>query len=104
MKGVSGMNRIKFELSMPNVGSWNGKWTGEKNNYYRVYKMSKKSTKNLLGESDKKSWWYNFGDGWSASVVASIVPTGLRLPKSDGFCGYDWMIDSIRSYGEIKTK
>ena len=24
--------------------------------------------------------------------------------KSDGFCGYDWMIESIIKYGEIRYK
>lgn len=98
------MRRVIFKLAMPNIGSWNGKWTGADRKYFRVYKMGKKGINNLLGGKESMSWFYNFGDGWSASVEASIVPDGERLPKSDGFCGYDWMIDSIRLHGEIRAK
>ena len=27
---------LSFTLSMPNIGSWNGKWTGSKNLYARA--------------------------------------------------------------------
>jgi hypothetical protein len=96
------MKRIIFKLSMPNVGSWNGKWTGSGNKYFRVFKMADKAVRKLIGDKERMSWFYNFGDGWSASVEASIVPAGEKFPKSDGFCGYDWMIDSILSRGEIR--
>ena len=28
---------VAFELSMPNRGSWNNRWTGEDRRYVRVY-------------------------------------------------------------------
>jgi hypothetical protein len=93
---------IAFELSMPNVGSWNGRWTGEKDLYVRVKKLPKQQAESIL---QKPTYSYNFGDGWRASIKATQVDskeaTGLRK-KSRGFCGYDWMIDSIIKKGFVE--
>lgn len=95
------MRRVKFTLSMPNVGSWNGKWSGSDKKYFRVFKMNDTEIKHLLQDTDTRYWYYDFGDGWGAGIMANIVPSGQKLPKSDGFCGYDWMIDSIIKYDDI---
>lgn len=104
---------IKFELTMPNVGSWNGKWTGESNLYakiinwdkhYGVSKTSKEKVKKIL---DIGEFYYSFGDGWGANVSVLKIDNkdAIKIRKtSRGFCGYDWMIDSILKYGEIKKK
>ena len=98
------MKTIIFSLSMPSVGSWNGKWTGASRNYYRKMNLSDKFAAKIgLDESGKASWGYSFGDGWSARVSARTKEKGERLPKSDGFCGYDWMIDSILTHGKIQA-
>jgi hypothetical protein len=50
------------------------------------------------------SYYYNFGDGWGASVsVRKVTAAQARKieRKSVGFCGYEWMIDSIIRDGEI---
>jgi len=96
------MNRVVFKLSMPNVGSWNGRWSGEERNY--IIKKSvtdKKLTE--LGITDMKpaSWYYSWGDGWGASVDCRLLKKGERLKKSNGFSGYDWMVTSIMDYGKI---
>jgi hypothetical protein len=101
---------IAFELTMPNVGSWNGKWTGAGRCYVRIINFTQKygtsatakeKVKDILKNS---SYYYNFGDGWGANVSVREVKAGeaakLRR-KSVGFCGYEWMIDSILQYGEI---
>jgi hypothetical protein len=94
------MRHFVFELSMPNCGSWNGKWTGA-NHYYAVTR--KLSNKSRLVPR-KEYYRYNFGDGWAAKVtvreVSAKEATHARR-KSQGFCGYEWMVDSILSYGEI---
>jgi len=97
------MKRVKFTLSMPNRGSWNGGWSGSERHYYRQFRMSDKAVRNILGDKETANFGYNFGDGWYANVGVSIIPVGTRLPKSDGFCGYDWMISSIKCYGEIRA-
>lgn len=92
-----------FTLSMPNVGSWNGKWTGDKISYTRTKKAisyNKKIYPNLT-EGD---FYYNFGDGWGANVNVKLV-TLTEAKKSNkttkGFCGYEWMIDSLINNGKI---
>lgn len=96
------MKRIEFRLSMPHVNSWNGKWTGNGRNYIIVQSMSDKVATNLLSGKDKESFYHDFGDGWTACVTARVVPSGERLGKSDGFCGYNWMVDNIRAYGSTR--
>jgi hypothetical protein len=103
------MTIICFELSMPNVGSWNGRWSGEGRCYVRIRKFGRsKATKqpavNILAEG---SYYYNFGDGWGAGVSVREVTASEAAKierKSAGFCGYDWMIDSIIRDGEILLK
>ena len=91
---------ISFELSMPGNRSWNGKWSGEGNCYAMVKTFNK-------GKEPKLGYYtYNFGDGWMAAVTVREItgPAAKMLrKKSRGFCGYDWMVDSILSHGEIRT-
>ena len=122
---------IAYFLSMPNVGSWNGQWSGSGRKYVKVRKYDKKTgTKIMKGCSEimerkysgsifdrkvvsetptgrfSKSWYYRWNDGWGASVVAETVDSKLanKLRKeSDGFCNYDWMINSIERIDEIKN-
>jgi hypothetical protein len=103
------MTIICFELSMPSVGSWNGRWSGEGRCYARIRRFGRneaakeQAAKILAGES----YCYNFGDGWGASVsVHQVTATEARKieRKSTGFYGYDWMIDSILRDGEILVK
>lgn len=98
------MKRIEFRLSMPGNNAWNGRWSGEGRNYTKIRKLSDKRAAAMLGEKSEDSWGYAFGDGWFASVSARIVPKGERLKKSDGFYGYEWMVDSIVWHGEILTQ
>ncbi len=103
---------ISFKLTMPNVGSWNGQWTGASRKYYVVQKISdtwmkkQEHFKRLL-EERRDSWHYSWNDGWGANVTAEIIDAAeakKRRKQSAGFCGYEWMIDAIKYCGEIKTK
>jgi len=100
---------LAFELTMPNVGSWNGQWTGSQKLYVKVFNYSQrygtsKASKEKLDSIKDKNFYYNFGDGWCANVSVKQVDANkaakLRA-KSSGFCGYEWMIDSILQYGKI---
>jgi len=95
---------LSFTLSMPNIGSWNGKWTGAKNLYAITENIrSKKQAQKIL---DKEYYHYDFGDGWSAGVTVNSVTAkkAAKLRKaSNGFCGYEWMIKSIKLYGDIRS-
>ena len=103
---------ISFELTMPNVGSWNGKWTGADKKYYVIKKISKTYIDKQehfkeLKSKGKDSWYYNFGDGWGANIRAEIINSAeasKRRKNSKGFYGYEWMVDSIIFKGVIETK
>lgn len=93
------MKRVMFRLSMPSVGSWNGKWTGAGRRYFIVKNMPDKFVGKLLDGKTDRSWHHTWGDGWAACVTASIIEKGVRIGKSDGFCGYEWMVGNIMTYG-----
>lgn len=95
---------LSFELSMPNVGSWNGRWTGEGEKYYKHRKVSKADGEKILDGKERQSWYYNFGDGWGASVSVVQVSASEKNKReriSVGFSTYEWMIEEILKYGRI---
>lgn len=106
--------KVSFKLTMPSVGSWNGKWTGAANKYYVIRDFFKTSRDrsgatvntitDLLDGKESRSFYYNFGDGWGANVKMEIVDARearKRIKESSGFCGYEWMINSILKLGKI---
>ena len=92
-----------FELTMPGANSWNGKWSGDSKKYYLF--MSGVSKKKME-ELDGKYFSYSFGDGWRAGVSVDMI-TGMEKRKrakvNAGFYGYNWMAESIRTWGKILT-
>jgi hypothetical protein len=101
---------IAFELTMPNVGSWNGKWTGEDRYYARVFNFTKRygQSKTAIEKANAilkgKNYYYSFVDGWGANVETKKVTVAEAAKirrRSKGFCGYDWMIESILNCGKI---
>ena len=97
------MKYIVFKLSMPSVGTWNNKWSGAGNFY--AYKIKLKD--NVFSKIDlQSSYNYNFGDGWTANISVQIFDkskgANFEMKGSKGFCGYEWMIDSILKYNEIR--
>lgn len=95
------MKRVEFRLSMPGVASWDGRWSGAAKNFAIVKSLTDRRVRELLEGNAEVAWVYNFGDGWCAEVTARVVEKGERLRRSDGFCGYGWMVDSILADGEI---
>lgn len=105
-------NRIvSFELTMPNKGSWNGKWTGDNEKYYIIKTLSEKFLNSKeyfkrLVDKGSDNFYYSFGDGWGANVVVEIidgVESRKRRRISKGFWGYDWMVESILYHGRIEV-
>ena len=90
---------------MPNSGSWNGRWSGEKDRHCIIRDYSEKDfenyKKNLIG-----TWFYRWDDGWTACIngdeITRETATKLKRLKTS-FCGYDWMVGSIVKYGKIMT-
>ena len=88
--------RVEFKMTMPGIGSWDGKWSGSSKNYLIVRSLSDEEIKAL---GVPCSWSHHWSDRWSANVSARIMKKGERSKKTDGFCGYDWMVDNIVRYG-----
>lgn len=94
------MKTLSFELTMPGVNSWNGKWSGEKKRFIKIIRVGADCI------AQPSNYGYNFGDGWYANVeVREIAGKEARKLRriSAGFCGYDWMINEIRFHGRILT-
>ena len=89
---------VCFELSMPSMASWNGRWSGEDKLYAVI-----RSLKTL----PKKDYYsYEWSDGWRAGVSVRQVDSkeAAKIRRnSSGFCGYDWMVTSIIDRGKIET-
>lgn len=88
---------------MPNRGSWNGQWSGQDKKYFLIKKVSEKNEHlKEVFEKGSDSWHYSWGDGWGANIHAMVVDgkeSARRRKKSSGFCGYDWMVDTILRFG-----
>jgi hypothetical protein len=103
------MKHVSFELTMPNVGSWNGKWTGADKKYYIIKKFSDRFFKDQLEKlldngKTYTNYYYSWNDGWGANVKMEVIDAAdgrKRQKMSKGFAGYDWMVSSIIKYGGI---
>jgi hypothetical protein len=92
---------------MPNRASWNGGWSGEDRNYSIERELSDAKLCKLFDLAPegfdlskcRHIWTHRWSDGWVAQVSARVVPANEELPKSDGFNGYEWMIDNILTTG-----
>lgn len=118
------MKTLSFKLTMPNVGSWNRKWTSEDKLFYIIKKVSDDVYEKIMKDAKSEpiykgafvreqigetppmtSFYYSFGDGWGASVIVEKVDSkeaNKRKRISKGFSGYDWMVDNIILYNEIR--
>ena len=74
---------------------------------FRKFGRSKATKEQAAKILAGQSYSYDFGDGWGASVSVREVTASeaARIERKPvGFCGYDWMIDSIIRDGEILVK
>lgn len=95
---------LSFALSMPSNNAWNGKWSGDESFYAIVRNVRTQAKAQII--LDGKRYTYNFGDGWCAAVTVREVDAKEARQirnKSQGFCGYDWMVDSIFRSGKIEA-
>lgn len=96
---------LSFTLNMPSRGSWNGKWSGENYLFVIIKKFNGKKGRERANKVLEKSYHhYSWSDGWAAGIDIKEIngeeAKGLKR-RSQGFCGYDWMVDSILERGEI---
>ena len=95
--------KVLFTLTFPGVNTWNGRWTGE-GKLYCIGKDYIRYGKTLYPNLKEGNYGYDFGDGWYANInVSFVTPTECRklTKKSSGFCGYEWMCESILKNGKI---
>lgn len=93
---------------MPGCPSWNGRWSGEGQNYFIVHDLSDDDLARLFelapGSFDltkcRRIWTHRWSDGWAAQVSARVMSADEDMSKSDGFNGYDWMVDNILRKGD----
>lgn len=90
---------IIFRLTMAKVPTWNGTWSGADKVFVRR-RLDSVVPASVVG----RVFTYEWDDGWSVRIsvekVSAVEAIGIAK-QSKGFCGYDWMIDSIIKYGEI---
>jgi hypothetical protein len=96
---------LSFELSMPGCGSWNGRWSGA-SNFYAITKSftGKRGVELAQKILAHPHYSYGWSDGWRASVEVKAVDSKQAKTirdKSKGFCGYEWMVDSICEHQKI---
>jgi hypothetical protein len=99
-----GSMHFAFTLSMPSTGGAY-RWSGEERVYVCVKSFSQRSWKERLAKLVGYHS-YSFGDGWRPAVAVRVVNADEKkklLKKSAGFCGYDWMVDSLIHHGEIRA-
>jgi len=95
---------LSFELTMPNIGSWNGQWNGSDKRYFKCRKVSQKVGEKFFKEKKIRNFYYSFGDGWGANIKVNEISISEKKQFekiSTGFLDYDWMIDSILTNGKI---
>lgn len=93
-----------FTLSMPGRASWNGRWSGENKLFAITRGVCKSDRARAFEMLAKRSYHYNWSDGWGARIDVSEVTARDAVKirrKSQGFCGYEWMVDSLFKWGEI---
>jgi len=93
--------RVIFRLSMPNVGSHNGQWSGQGRDYNIVRSVPQARVAEL---QLPRGFFHNFGDGWGAGVYASVMAKGEKRPKSARFYDFDWMVDRIIRWGDTQCR
>lgn len=95
---------LSFELTFPNVGSWDGKFTGAKNLHFKFVNLPKNHAEQMINNQDSQIFLYDFGDGWTAKITVRKSNSKEKqkiLRRNAGFMGYDWMVKSIIKHNKI---
>lgn len=99
---------VSFELKMTNIGSWNGKWTGEGKRYIIVKSLSKDIVAKIFGDKNFETYHHSWGDGWGCNIIVMKIDSDIKNSFSkefkNGFCGYEWMVDNIISHQSAYSK
>ena len=92
--------RVEFRLSMSSRGNAVYSSFGEGRSYIAWRTVKDDVAQALMDpQGEAGRWYHRWDDGWAALVTARVMNPGERRAKSNGFAGYDWMIDNILRYG-----
>jgi hypothetical protein len=83
---------LQFELTISNHNTCDG-IIENKGRYFIHLNVAKLKANKLNG----RNFRYSFGDGWETTITVSKN----KRQKSNGFLGYDWMVDDILKYDKI---
>ena len=101
---------ISFEYHTTQIGSWDKKWSGSGKVFAKLKTISKEQKEKLekmgfaIQKGKSHSFHYDFQDGWACNVTMTV---GTKkefqsiMRQSQGFLGYDWMIQDILENGQI---
>ena len=95
---------LAFTLTMPGRSSWNGTWSGDGDFYVLLRAIARSERERAAALLSHHNYSYSWPDGWRAAVAVREVSANeaRRLRRtSHGFCGYDWMVDSLLKNGRI---
>ena len=110
------LHRVEFKLTMPGRPSWDNGWSG---NGVVVRELSDADVAELFDPASEapaivdsvervaelttrqRIWTHGWSDGRIAMVTARVVPLGEEPAESDGFNGYEWMIENILRTGRL---
>ena len=95
---------LAFTLTMPGRSSWNGAWSGDGAPYVLLRAIRWPERERAAALLSQQPYPYSWPDGWRATVTVREVSSNdaRRLRRtSRGFCGYDWMVDSLLKNGSI---
>lgn len=100
--------KVLFTERITGIGSWNGKYTGSIEPCYTVLTIEDYNKiswfKDACGESNSKTFYYNFGDGYSSSCTISVISNieAKKIYKKDAPLCRPFFVDEILHFGEIR--
>ncbi len=91
--------QLAFVLSMPGNNSWNGRWSGDGKLFAIIKTFTGKKREAKARELiEKRSFGYDFGDGWYARVdVRELKPGESRQIRknSKGFWSFPYLCQHL---------
>lgn len=103
---------VLFKESITGIGSWNGQYTGSREACYTIHHENNPDKIKWFisvcgeGENNGRSYFYNFGDGYSSSCRISIIDKKKynEIRKKDYTPVRKFFVDDILKYGYIRER
>lgn len=98
--------KVLFTENITGIGSWNGQYTGCRKPCCTIHEISDPQKIKWFQESDGKTYYYNFGDGYSSSCTISIISTSEanKIRKKDYAPCREFFVEEILKFGYIRER